>query len=155
MINHKIGIFKRSLNRPTCALSTFGGLRTNTKAAIAINALTMAKPHLWAAPGGHKPPLRKVFRRVGSDDEGTMFEDLDETPLPDPAKDLVPLEVPAGTMVILNGKLPHWSDVNRSPVSRHAYTLHCISASATYPDWNWLQRPADMPLRRLDRSDRQ
>ena len=87
--------------------------------------------------------------------EGTTFEDLDETPLPDPAKDLVPLEVPAGTMVILNGKLPHWSDVNRSPVSRHAYTLHCISASATYPDWNWLQRPADMPLRRLDRSDRQ
>ena len=92
---------------------------------------------------------------MGSDDEGTVFEDLDETPLPDLAKDLVPLEVPAGTMVILNGKLPHWSDVNRSPVSRHAYTLHCISASAKYPDWNWLQRPADMPLRRLDRSDRQ
>ena len=122
---------------------------------FAVEDATIDNGCLWAAPGGHKPPLRKVFRRVGSDDEGTVFEDLDETPLPDPAKDLVPLEVPAGTMVILNGKLPHWSDVNRSPVSRHAYTLHCISASATYPDWNWLQRPADMPLRRLDRSDRQ
>jgi len=44
-----------------------------------------------------------------------------------------------------------WSDVNRSPVSRHAYTVHCISASAHYPEWNWLQRPASMPLRRLDR----
>jgi phytanoyl-CoA hydroxylase len=27
--------------------------------------------------------------------------------------------------------------------------LHCIDAAAEYPDWNWLQRPADMPLRQL------
>ena len=53
-------------------------------------------------------------------------------------------------MVVLHGLLPHWSDVNRSPVSRHAYSLHCISAAAEYPSWNWLQRPADLPLRRLD-----
>ena len=121
---------------------------------FAIEDATLENGCLWAAPGGHNAPLRKVFRRLGTDDDGTNFDELDNTPLPDPAKDLVPLEVPAGTMVILNGKLPHWSDVNRSPVSRHAYTLHCISQSADYPDWNWLQRPSDMPLRRLDRSDR-
>ena len=121
---------------------------------FAIEDATLENGCLWAAPGGHHAPLRKVFRRLGTDDDGTTFEDLDTTPLPDPAKDLVPLEVPAGTMVILNGKLPHWSDVNRSPVSRHAYTLHCISESTDYPGWNWLQRPDDMPLRRLDRSDR-
>ena len=68
--------------------------------------------------------------------------------LPGPAE-LVPLPVPAGTLVVLHGLLPHWSDVNRSPISRHAYTLHCISAAAEYPDWNWLQRPAGLPLRRL------
>jgi hypothetical protein len=28
--------------------------------------------------------------------------------------------------------------------------VHCIAASADYPEWNWLRRPADMPLRRLD-----
>ena len=42
---------------------------------------------------------------------------LFERPLPAPppvGDDLVPLEVPAGTLVVLNGKLPHWSDVNRS-----------------------------------------
>jgi phytanoyl-CoA hydroxylase len=50
---------------------------------------------------------------------------------------------------VLDGKLPHWSDVNRSGISRHAYTLHCVSGAADYPDWNWLQRPADMPLRPL------
>ena len=44
-------------------------------------------------------------------------------------------------MIVLHGLLPHWSDVNRSPVSRHAYSLHCISAAAEYPSWNWLQRP--------------
>jgi phytanoyl-CoA hydroxylase len=39
--------------------------------------------------------------------------------------------------------------VNRSGTSRHAYTLHCVSAAAEYPAWNWLQRPADMPLQPL------
>ena len=55
--------------------------------------------------------------------------------------------------LVLHGLLPHWSGINRSATSRHAYSLHCISATAEYPDWNWLQRPSDMPLRRLrDRS---
>ena len=62
----------------------------------------------------------------------------------------MPIVAPAGTMVVLHGLLPHWSDVNRSPVSRHAYSLHCISAAADYPAWNWLQRPPELPLRRLD-----
>ena len=53
-------------------------------------------------------------------------------------------------LVLLHGLLPHWSDVNRSSTSRHAYTVHCVSAAADSPDWNWLQRPAGMPLRRLD-----
>ena len=67
---------------------------------------------------------------------------------------LTPIEAPAGTLVVLHGLLPHWSDVNRSGISRHAYSLHCISGTAEYPSWNWLQRPDDMPLRRLDRAVR-
>jgi phytanoyl-CoA hydroxylase len=121
---------------------------------FALEDATIENGCLWAAPGAHTAPLRKQFRRLGGDDDGTTFVDLDPTPLPDAPADLVPLEVPAGTMVLLDGRLPHWSDVNRSARSRHAYTLHCISAAAHYPEWNWLQRPADMPLRRLDRSDR-
>ena len=104
---------------------------------------------MWAAPGGHRTTLRKLFkRRAESDAEGTLFAELDPTPLPAP-DELVPIEVPAGTLVVLHGLLPHWSDVNRSPKSRHAYSVHCISAAAEYPSWNWLQRPATMPLRRL------
>jgi phytanoyl-CoA hydroxylase len=54
-------------------------------------------------------------------------------------------------MIVLHGLLPHWSDVNRSAASRHAYSVHCISAGADYPAWNWLQRSPELPLRRLDR----
>ena len=121
---------------------------------FALEDATIDNGCLWAAPGGHTAPLRQLFKRVGDDADGTVFEQLDTTPMPTPPEDLVPLEVPAGTLVVLDGRLPHWSDVNRSDRSRHAYTLHCISAAAEYPDWNWLQRPEDLPLRRLDRSDR-
>ena len=121
---------------------------------FAIEDATLQNGCLWAAPGGHQTTLRKLSKRhSASNDDGTFFEILDETPLPAPA-DLVPLEVPAGTLVLLHGLLPHWSDVNRSATSRHAYSLHCISAAVDYPAWNWLQRNDDLALRRLDRSDR-
>jgi phytanoyl-CoA hydroxylase len=118
---------------------------------FALEDATLENGCLWAAPGGHRTGLRQIFKRTGSmtDDDGTTFEVLDPSPLPTPPDDLVPLEVPAGTMVVLDGLLPHWSDANRSPKSRHAYTVHCISAGADYPDWNWLRRDADLPLRPL------
>jgi phytanoyl-CoA hydroxylase len=117
---------------------------------FALEDATLDNGCLWAAPGGHRTGLRQLFKRSGTDDDGTVFQVLDPTPLPTPPRELVPLEVPAGTLVVLDGQLPHWSDANRSGRSRHAYTVHCISAAADYPSWNWLQRPADRPLRRLD-----
>ncbi len=118
---------------------------------FALEDATLDNGCLWAAPGGHRTGLRQLFKRTGAmtDDDGTVFEVLDPTPLPSPPDDLVPLEVPAGTMVVLDGLLPHWSDANRSGHSRHAYTVHCISAAAEYPDWNWLRRDDGLPLRRL------
>jgi phytanoyl-CoA hydroxylase len=118
---------------------------------FALEDATLDNGCLWAAPGGHLTGLRQLFKRTGgmTDDDGTVFEVLDATPLPTPPDELVPLEVEAGTLVILDGLLPHWSDANRSPKSRHAYTVHCISAAAEYPDWNWLRRGPAMPLRRL------
>jgi phytanoyl-CoA hydroxylase len=122
---------------------------------FAIEDATLENGCLWAAPGGHRTSLRKVFKRLvpygvpGSDDGGTEFQVFDESPLPAAPAELVPIEAPAGTLVILDGLLPHWSDVNRSGTSRHAYSLHCISSAAEYPAWNWLQRPADLPLRSL------
>ena len=103
-----------------------------------------------------RPAAPRCYQRVDTDDPdggdgATRFVELDDTPLPEPPAGLVPIVARAGTMVILHGLLPHWSDVNRSPASRHAYSLHCISEAADYPAWNWLQRPPSLPLRRLDR----
>ena len=98
---------------------------------------------LWALPGGQKLGLKSVYRR--DPEAGMVMEVLDETPF-----DLAggsALEVPKGTMIVLHGLLPHWSAPNRSPRSRHAYTLHVIDGDARYLDDNWLQRPPELPLR--------
>jgi phytanoyl-CoA hydroxylase len=117
---------------------------------FALEDATLENGCLWAQPGGHRSPLRSQFRRTEAGDATEMIV-VDETPLPVPPEGLVALPVEAGTLVVLHGLLPHWSGANRSPKSRHAYSLHCISESAEYPSWNWLQRP-NMPLRRLDRA---
>src|SRR3954452_4878660 len=77
---------------------------------FAIEDATMDNGCLWAQPGGHLGPLRRVYQRA--DDEGagaTRFVELDDTPLPDPPAGLVPLVARAGSMVVLHGLLPHWS----------------------------------------------
>lgn len=116
---------------------------------VAIEDATLENGCLWAQQGGHRGPLRKRFERAP--EGGTRFVVLDETPFPEPGgPELVPLEASAGTLVLLHGLLPHWSDVNRSERSRHAYTVHVIDGTATYPAENWLQRTPDLPLRGFD-----
>ena len=121
---------------------------------FAIEDATLENGCLWVEPGGHRGPLRQRFERAGdpadaTQDGGTRFVPLDTTPLPEPPGGLVPVEARAGTLVILHGLLPHWSDVNRSATSRHAYSLHCVGGRADYLAANWLQRPAEMPFRPL------
>lgn len=70
--------------------------------------------------------------------------DLSDEPL---GECTTPLEAEAGTLVVLHGRLPHLSHENTSPVSRHAYALHLIDSTCTYAQDNWLQRPADFPLK--------
>jgi len=90
---------------------------------------------LWAIPGGHRGGLRSRFVREG---RATRMEILDDAPFDDAA--LVPLEVAKGDVIVLDSLLPHMSHANRSPASRHAYTLHVVSATSDYPPTNWLQR---------------
>jgi phytanoyl-CoA hydroxylase len=116
---------------------------------VALQDATVENGCLWAQPGGHRTPLRKRFVRDPAG--GTAFEVLDHMPWPEPGgPDLVPIEAEAGTLVLLHGLLPHWSDVNRSSRSRHAYTVHVIDGAATYPAENWLQRSPSLPLRGFD-----
>ena len=110
---------------------------------FALEDATQENGCLWAIPGGHRAGLRKRF--VRADNGGTRFELLDESPWPDDL--LVPLAVPQGTLILLHGLLPHLSYANRSPKSRHAYTLHLVDGACAYPAENWLQRSPDLPPR--------
>lgn len=98
---------------------------------------------LWALRGGHRLGLKSRFLRAPGG--GTRFEIFDQNPWPQ--DELLPLEVRKGTLIILNGLLPHMSHANRSLKSRHAYTLHVMSGACHYPEDNWLRRSTLMPLR--------
>ena len=62
---------------------------------------------------------------------------LNETPF---EKTTTPVEVEKGALVLLHGRLPHYSKENTSNKSRHAFTLHVIDGNKNYPKKNWLQR---------------
>ena len=70
---------------------------------------------------------------------------IDATPWPN--AEFVPLEASKGTLILLDGMVPHGSLNNRSYSSRHAYTLHVIDGTRRYLPENWLRRSPMMPLK--------
>jgi phytanoyl-CoA hydroxylase len=110
---------------------------------FALEDATIDNGCLWVEPGGHRGPMRERFVRNGDD---ISMETLDTTPWPDDSV-AVPLEAQAGSLVIFHGLLPHYSAPNRSPVSRHAYTLHATDGRTAYSPNNWIQRDAAFPAR--------
>lgn len=91
---------------------------------------------LWALPGAHRGPLRRRYVRAGA---ATRFVELDDTPLPPfDAPAWVPLEVPAGTAIMLHARLPHASERNRSDRARPAYAIHFVDRRAQWATDNWI-----------------
>lgn len=110
---------------------------------VALDEATLENGCMEFIPGDHKGPLRRLFRRKAGG--GTEMVAIDIAPYPEERRIAAPAGV--GDLVIFSGRTPHMSRANRSRLPRAAYTLHLIEADARYPDWNWLQRGADMPLR--------
>ncbi len=110
---------------------------------FALEDATIDNGCLWVEPGGHRGPMRERFVRNGDE---IRMEKLDSTPWPDNTR-AVAVEAKAGSLVCFHGLLPHYSAPNRSPVSRHAYTLHATDGNATYSPQNWIQRDAAFPAR--------
>ena len=108
---------------------------------FALEDATLENGCLWVLPGGHQRGLKSRWVRT---ENGMQFETFDTSPWAE--EELIPLDVKKGSLIVLNGLLPHRSLENRSPKSRHAYTLHIISGDSHYPSDNWLQRSAEMPL---------
>jgi phytanoyl-CoA hydroxylase len=110
---------------------------------FALEDATLENGCMWALAGRHRDPLKSRFLRQA---DGTLgYQVYDPTPLP--AAGAVPLEARRGTLIVLHGQLPHLSGHNRSPRSRHAYTLHVIDGACRYLPDNWLTRTPEMPLR--------
>ena len=110
---------------------------------FAIDDATIENGCMWALPGGHRIPA-KSRSRLNESRTATVMDVLD--PEPYPTAGLVPLEARRGTLVLLDGALPHRSGPNLSDRPRHAYTVHAIDGVADYLPDNWLQRPT-LPLR--------
>jgi phytanoyl-CoA hydroxylase len=105
---------------------------------IAIEDANRDNGCLWVQPGGHRSPLREIFQVDWTKREGKLT-DLDSTPWPHD-NEAVAVEVPAGSVVIFQDHMPHYSSQNRSNFSRHAFTLHVAEKHADWSDSNWLQR---------------
>ena len=110
---------------------------------FALEDATVDNGCMHFIPGAHQAPLRK--RNFRGPDGRLTYDVMDARPFDIEAA--LPAEAPAGTLVVFDGRAPHYSAPNRSDKSRHAYTVHVIDRSCHYPASNWLQRSPDLPLR--------
>ncbi|CAN0877075.1 Phytanoyl-CoA dioxygenase [Linum grandiflorum] len=105
---------------------------------VALEDATAINGCLWAIPGSHKNGLVRRFIRG---EQGVSFD------RPSPSynqSDFVPVEVKAGSLVLIHGDLIHQSFENQSPNSRHAYSVHAVDTDGCKwaPD-NWIRRKVD------------
>jgi phytanoyl-CoA hydroxylase len=108
---------------------------TCTALWLALEDANVVNGCLWAIPGSHKKGLLRRFIRG---EEGVRFD------RPSPSydqKDFVPIEVKAGSLVVIHGDLIHQSFENQSPKSRHAYSVHAVDTDGCkWAEDNWIKR---------------
>ena len=113
---------------------------------IPLQDCTTRNGCLRVAPGSHREGLLNERRMVRAPDTDRGTDFTAEEPVWDEDA-LVPVETPAGSLVLIHGEVVHASSHNNSGDSRHAYTWHCIERSgAVYDDRNWLQPSNELPF---------
>lgn len=110
---------------------------------IPLEDATLENGCLWLIPGGHNTTLRSLFLK-NEESTKTFFVNLDEEPISE--KDMIPIEMKKGSLILIHSLLPHKSLQNLSEKSRIAYSFHIIDRTSTYPSNNWLQRGEKAPL---------
>ena len=91
---------------------------------------------LWVVPGGHRQGLKRRFIRTPEDE--TRFVTMDSRSLD--VSGAIPLEVAAGTLVVIDGCLPHYSAANRSGSSRAKSSRRpaSILLEPAWPSSSWV-----------------
>jgi phytanoyl-CoA hydroxylase len=112
---------------------------------VAIEDANRDNGCLWVQPGGHRSPLREIYEVDRSSLQGELRA-LDDAPWPR-GHEALAVEVPAGSLVIFNDRMPHYSSQNLSDRSRHAFTMHVAESGSSWSAKNWLQRPKLEPFR--------
>ncbi|XP_024379831.1 phytanoyl-CoA dioxygenase [Physcomitrium patens] len=107
----------------------------------ALEDATKENGCLWVVPKSHKQGLKRKFLKEG---DSVRYD------VPQPEYDMstfIPVEMKAGSLILLHGDLVHQSYENKSSKQRPAYSIHVIETDGTfYPETNWLQRRPDFPL---------
>ena len=105
---------------------------------IAVEDANRDNGCLWVQPGGHCSPLRERYE-VDHESGKSHLRRLDDTPWPS-VNEALAVEVEAGSLVIFNDHMPHYSSRNLSQRTRHAFTMHFAEAGSAWSKYNWLQR---------------
>jgi len=107
---------------------------------LALNDVDRQNGCLWAIPGSHHQGLsHRVLQ--GTPYGQRKFRAINTVSIDDSA--FIPLEVPAGTAILLGGELVHKSGLNHSNECTQVYSVHFIEGAESHrvPGENWLQRP--------------
>jgi phytanoyl-CoA hydroxylase len=110
---------------------------------LALEDATVENGCLWGLPGSHSS--QRVYRRFIRSGNNVQFEGNMPT---FEASEFKPIQVKAGTLVLLHGANVHYSKENKSQKSRHAFSIHVVEGASGYcwQDYNWLQRKPDFPF---------
>lgn len=119
---------------------------------VGLEDATQENGCMWAVPGSHKKGVGRFFNL---NEEGTACSF--DKPYTYDIEGAVPVEVTAGSLVLLHGALVHFSGHNHSTASRNAYTLHVIDGSSDveYPKTNWIRRPESFPFKDFEQVSRE
>jgi len=109
---------------------------------VALDHFTKENGCLYVLPEGHKSSLK--FRLIRTKSGLLNYRQLDSSAWP--LEELVPIEVKKGSVIALNGMLPHMTLSNCTSETTHAFSMHMISADSQYSKDNWLQPTLNEPF---------
>jgi phytanoyl-CoA hydroxylase len=107
---------------------------------IALDTATVKNGCLWFIPKSHQGGKLEYFFVRNNGDDGKLLKYTGDKPVYEQSK-FIPVEVKAGSLVLIDGLVAHKSEPNTSTTSRHAYTFHVVDKrdDTPWPTTNWLQ----------------